>query len=89
MQGKSERRVRRGADEWREILSRCEQSGLSAQEFCQKERVSHTSLDRWQRKLAGTAGSKQFVPVTTALPNASCWTLVITLPDGSQLRLEG
>ena len=82
-------RVRRSEGEWREIFSRYEQSDLSAREFCQNEQIRSSSFFRWRSKLAGT-NSSPFIPVTTASPEASSrWTLLITLPDGCQLRFEG
>jgi hypothetical protein len=82
-------KVRRSAAEWREILSRCEQSGLSPRAFCQKEEIHWSSFVRWQKKLAAQANSSEFVAVTPTRPASSSWSLEISLPNGSELRFRG
>ncbi len=90
MQVMSNGRVRRSEGEWREIISRYEQSGLSGRDFCRNEQIRPSSFWRWRQKLAAAVGANQFIPVTTASPEpSSSWTLLITLPNGCQLRLEG
>lgn len=54
------KRRRLSAVAWREMLARFSSSGLSAEAFSQRERVSLTSLKRWQQELA----SKQMVAAT-------------------------
>lgn len=39
-------RVRRDESEWREILSRCGETGLSAREFCRREKAELSSFLR-------------------------------------------
>ena len=90
MQQRSEGRVRRTEAEWREVLSRFEQSGLGVDAFCGREKIAPSSFHRWQRKLAGGIGTDAFVAVTSApTPRPSAWRLVVSLPNGTELRLEG
>lgn len=48
-----ERRQRRGASEWSEVLSRFAASGLSVAAFCEQEGVSTASFYRWRGLLGG------------------------------------
>ena len=92
MQVMSNGRVRRSDVEWRELLSRYDQSGLSAREFCRKEAVQVTSLLRWQQKLTGPSARDEFVSVVTTpttTPSVSPWTAEVILPNGITLRIQG
>jgi hypothetical protein len=92
MQVMSNGRVRRTEEEWRELLARFRKSGLSAREFCRKERVQAVSLQRWQVRLNGKANRKDFITVVPATPAVSPtrgWAVEVTLPDGSRLRFQG
>jgi len=51
-------RVKRGAEQWRVLLSRFDGSGLSVAEFCAREGSSDTSFHRWRSRLRA-AGSSQ------------------------------
>lgn len=82
-------KVRRNAEEWREILTRWEKSGLSVTEFCRKQELKLTSFQRWQQKLNGSSAQHDFVAVTTAPPESSSWSLEVTLPNGSKLHFQG
>ena len=86
-------RVRRSESEWRELVSRCDQAGLSAREFCRREKVELSSFFRWQRRLAGEAPRAEFVTVTKTIadppPALAPWTLELTLPTGHKLRIQG
>jgi hypothetical protein len=42
-----------GAETWRKILGRFEESGTTAQTFCLREGISTKSLRRWQLRLGG------------------------------------
>lgn len=45
------KRRRYGAEAWRKILGRFEESGLMAPAFCARERISRQSLRRWRSRL--------------------------------------
>jgi len=42
--------IRRTEEQWIEILRRFDSSGLSAREFCSRDGVPLSSLQRWQRR---------------------------------------
>jgi len=44
---------RHGAETWRRILGRFEESGMTAPAFCARERISRQSLYRWRSRLGG------------------------------------
>lgn len=89
MQVSSNGRVRRTASEWREIFSQHKKSGLSARDFCRKEEIHLSSFQRWQTKLKTSGPSSEFAVVTPASAAPPSWSLEVSLPDGSCLRLEG
>ena len=64
MEKVKQRRFRAGG--WRKILARFEVSGLTAQAFCAKERISTRSLRRWQLRLG--ADLSEALPVKAARP---------------------
>ncbi len=88
----TQRRVRRTEKQWTEILRRFEASGLSSREFCKREGLVVSSLQRW-RSRCGRAPVPQFVELTppSATPAAAStnWALELELPDGMRLRLRG
>lgn len=55
--GKS-RSIRRNEAQWRSLVSRFTQSGLSASVFCQREAVSTASLYRWRGLIGRRDGSE-------------------------------
>lgn len=44
-------RVKRGAEQWRVLLSRFDGCDLSVREFCAREGISETSFHRWRSRL--------------------------------------
>jgi hypothetical protein len=46
---------RRSREEWRAVLERFAASGQSIRQFCEREGLSKSSLDRWRGLLAGEA----------------------------------
>jgi len=92
MQALSNGRVRRTEEEWRELIARFRKSGLGAREYCRKERLKLSSLQRWQARLKDLGVRQDFVTVVP--PSAStrpshAWTVEVTLPDGTRLRFQG
>ncbi len=49
-------RQRRSESAWREIATRQEQSGLTVQEFCERESLKAASLYGWRVRLRKAAG---------------------------------
>ena len=82
--------VRRSEQQWAEILRRFESSGLSAREFCSRDGVPLSSLQRWQRRQRAVPAAK-FVelvsPAPTSVP-ASTWSFEVSLPNGTSLRFQ-
>jgi putative transposase len=55
---RTDKRVRRGREGWQALLAGFEGSGLSAQAFCRRERISSASFYRW-RTVLGTGGERR------------------------------
>ncbi len=55
-------RQRRGESAWREISARQEQSGLTVQEFCEREGLKAASLYGWRVRLRQQAPGKKVSP---------------------------
>jgi hypothetical protein len=55
-------RRRRSESAWREIVSRQEQSGLTIQEFCEREGLKAASLYGWRVRLRQAAAGKGSMP---------------------------
>lgn len=86
------RRRRRTEPEWRAILERFEASGLSVREYCAREGVSESSLQRWRRQVRSPAS--RFVelaapPSSNAAATHEAWTIELELPSGVRLRVRG
>ena len=86
---KRTRGVRRGTEQWTEILGRFESSGLPARRFCDREGVPLSSLQRWQRRLRSVAATK-FVTIgpPAAASHAGTWSFEVSLSDGTTLRFQ-
>jgi hypothetical protein len=85
-------RIRRSAEEWKELVSGWRKSGASGREFCRQEGIEYSSLQRWDRKLNGSSRRSEFVPVATTPSSSiaeSCWRLEVTLPNGIKLQFQG
>jgi len=77
--------------QWRKILQRFKTSGLGPREFCRKEGLALSSLQRWRSRI-GRAPVAEFVelaPTSTPSPSVSSWTLDLSLPNGVCLQLRG
>ncbi len=92
MGGTTPRRTRRTKEQWTEILRRLEASGLSSREFCKREGLHPSSLQRW-RSRCGRSQVPSFVeltsPSTTPAASSASWALELSLPDGTCVRLRG
>ena len=92
MPRKRTRGVRRNEQQWAEILRRFETSGLGSREFCHRDGVALSSLQRWQRRL-GAARPAKFVELASpasALSSAAAasWSLEVSFPNGASLRFQ-
>jgi transposase len=70
------RRRRLSADAWSAMVEKFEASGLPEEVFCQQERVSLASLQRWRTKPRSESGKK--------LPPPRAAAVVGTAPCGSR-----
>ena len=90
-------RVKRGAEQWRVLLSRFDGSGLSVAEFCAREGISDTSFHRWRSRLQADGSSKPDRAAPAAFldvgvlrrehPSAARLELTLDLGGGLQLFL--
>ena len=85
------RRKRRTEAQWNETLRQFESSGLSLREFCRREDVNVSSLQRWRARTASSSPRTQFVELMpSSRPDSTAlWTLELSLPNGVCLRLRG
>ena len=82
--------VRRSEQQWAEILRRFDSSGLSAREFCSRDGVPLSSLQRWQRRQRAVPAAK-FVELVSPAPtsvSAPTWSFEVSLPNGASLRFQ-
>jgi hypothetical protein len=90
MSEKRMRGVRRNEQQWSEILRRFEASGLGSREFCRRDGVPLSSLQRWHRR-SGSIRPAEFVELVSPTPTtavAPSWSLEVSLPNGASLRFQ-
>ena len=90
MPRKRTRGVRRSEQQWTEILRQFEASGLGVRQFCERDGVPLSSLQRWQRRLCAVPAAK-FVEIMSSAPTsaaATSWSLEVSLPNGASLRFQ-
>jgi hypothetical protein len=85
-------RVRRTEKQWTEILRRFESSGLGSRQFCHRNGLALSSLERWRRRL-GSIPKAKFVelvaaPADPADAAPASWSLEVCLPNGVSLRFR-
>ncbi len=84
-------RVRRTEAEWRSILGRFEQSGLSESAFCRRSKISRSTFLKWKRRLSRVSEpAPTFVewiaPGSSSEPTPSAGEFELSLPGGVVLR---
>jgi len=85
---------RRTADQWRGIVARFQESGLTPKEFCKREALAEATFGRWRRRFLAEDERPEFVEL---LPSSASmkgrgsefWELELDLPCGGTLRLRG
>ena len=82
-------RVIRGKEDWREIVNRHRESGLSGGAFCDREGLTRSLFYKWQRHFRGEGKEKaaRFVELSKA-PRESNWRVELDLGSGIILRLR-
>jgi len=90
MPRKRTRGVRRNEQQWAEILRRFDSSGLGSREFCRRDGVPLSSLQRWQRRLRSVPSGKfvELVSPASTRTAATSWSLEVSFPDGASLRFQ-
>lgn len=88
---KRRRGVRRNEKQWAEILRRFKSSGVGSREFCRREGLPLSSLQRWRRRLGRVPSEKfvELVPAVMANASSANWSLEVSLPGGACLRFQG
>lgn len=92
MPSRRSKRIRRTPAQWRGILRQFEASELNSREFCRREGLSLSSLQRWRAKGRPAAREARFVelaPPAPATGPARGWALEIELPTGLCIRVKG
>ena len=74
--------ARRTRDEWRELVDRQRESGLSVSEFCRREQTTENSFYRWRRRLTEEVETR-FVPLSITQRA----TVDIELPCGATVKV--
>jgi hypothetical protein len=90
MQQTSNGQVQRSAAQWRDIITRYRQSGLSSRQFCDQEGLTYRTFEEWERRQRRAERTKgQFVEVKAPAVTASPWAVEVELPHGVRLRVRG
>ncbi|SRR5712691_8679512 len=85
------RQRRHGAEVWRRILGRFEESGMTAPAFCARERISRQSLYRWRSRLGGESDQALIAKAAQLTNRASGFINLGDLRSGGsrmEVRLE-
>ena len=90
MPKKRSRGVRRSEQQWIEILRRFESSGLGSRQFCHRDGLPLSSLQRWKRRLGSVPPAKfvEIVPPASEGVAVTSWSLEVSLPGGATLRFR-
>jgi len=90
------KRVRRSADDWREILEQQRASGLSQVAFCRREEIALSTFARWKQRLAAqpeigsesVANEPGWIELPSIAQSGSGWLIELDLGGGVCLRLK-
>lgn len=90
------KRVRRSADDWREILDQQRASGLSQVAFCRREEIALSTFARWKQRLGAqpdtgskpVAGEAGWIELPSIGQSGSGWLIELDLGGGVCLRLK-
>jgi hypothetical protein len=97
MPNRRSKHTRRTKAQWSKIVERFDLSDQDPRQFCQREGVALSSLQRWRRQLGAVAQREKFVElVPTSSPSTADptvpqanWSLDVSLPNGVCLRFQG
>jgi len=88
---------RRSRAQWKSLIDRHAQSGLSGKEFCQREALSYASFAKWRSKLKPNSGAKveEFIelraerlPLTMPAHEAALRECLLELQVGSSVTVR-
>lgn len=86
----SDGRQRRSREEWQQILSRFEASGLSETAFCRRGRLNRNTFRLWRKRLEGEpSGGAAFVELALPSPQADAATFPRLETGTFEIRLPG
>ncbi len=89
--------MRRSAEQWRDLITRFEQSGQTREGFCAEHGLALSSFNRWRQKLRrdfargeGVVGEALFVELTPEAASSVtlAWDVELQLGGGMILRLR-
>lgn len=91
-----DKRVRRSADDWREILAQQRSSGLSQAAFCRREAIALSTFARWKQRLGSppdadscaVSGDPGWIELPSIGQSGSGWLIELDLGGGICLRLK-
>ena len=89
MKEKSNGRRYRSAGEWRGIIRRQAESGLTIKSFCERESICVHGFYRWRNKLGSDAAPMpaKFVELKPAMTTDGIVRVELQLPNGAVLRI--
>lgn len=88
---------RLSTDQWQDIMSAYDQSGLTQEAYCARESLAPSTFYAWRHRLSGTKRIKRPVPVpepgfielTPPQPQISTdWDIELSLGENIVLRLR-
>lgn len=87
------RRVRRSADDWRQIIERQRASGLTQSAFCEREGLAVASFCKWLARLRDDSeelatDTVSFVSVDRSVSDEDGIAVLVRLDLGSGMVLE-
>jgi hypothetical protein len=86
--------IRRSAEQWQEIMTAYEASGLTQESFCIRESLAPSTFYTWRQRLGGAKTIKPekplFVELSSSQPmqESTHWDIELVLGDNIVLRLR-
>ena len=87
-------KIRRNIEQWQEIMSAYEKSGLTQEAFCHRESVAPSTFYNWHKRLSVAIPTKPKEPMFIELPapdfssKADHWDIELLLGDNVVLRMR-
>ena len=87
MEQKSVVRSRRSREEWRVLVDRQAESGMTARRFCEVEGISESYVHQWRRRLSPGHGVGSFLEVTSEMLQSGRVRAELDLGNGVVFRI--